>query len=55
MWSNRFTAYTQAMIRNGGRNGIAFTAGFRWALGKNNEKKDNSIVPVGRKVIKSSK
>ena len=30
----RFTGYTQAMIRNGGRNGIALSAGFRWALGK---------------------
>ena len=25
----KFTAFTQAMIRNGGRNGIALTAGFR--------------------------
>ncbi|MCM1004390.1 MAG: autotransporter outer membrane beta-barrel domain-containing protein [Candidatus Gastranaerophilales bacterium] len=31
---DRFTAFGQAMIRNGGRNGIAITAGFRWALGK---------------------
>lgn len=30
----RFTGYTQAMIRNGGRNGIALSAGFRWTLGK---------------------
>ncbi|MCM1338330.1 MAG: hypothetical protein NC191_01505 [Muribaculaceae bacterium] len=33
-WKDRFTAYGQAMIRNGGRNGIALTGGFRWALGK---------------------
>ena len=33
-WNDKFTAFTQAMIRNGGRNGIALTAGFRWALGK---------------------
>ena len=31
---DRFTAYGQAMITNGGRNGIALTGGFRWALGK---------------------
>ena len=31
---DRFTAYGQAMITNGGRNGISLTAGFRWALGK---------------------
>lgn len=30
----RFTGYGQAMIRNGGRNGIALQFGFRWALGK---------------------
>ena len=31
---DRFTAYGQAMITNGGRNGISLTGGFRWALGK---------------------
>lgn len=30
---DRFTGFGQAMIRNGGRNGIALTMGFRWALG----------------------
>ena len=30
----RFTGFGQAMIRNGGRNGIALSFGFRWALGK---------------------
>ncbi len=29
----RFTGFGQAMIRNGGRNGIALTLGLRWALG----------------------
>ncbi len=33
-WKDKFTAYGQAMIRNGGRNGIALTGGMRWALGK---------------------
>ena len=27
-------AFGQAMIQNGGRNGISLTAGFRWAIGK---------------------
>lgn len=27
-------AYGQAIVQNGGRNGISITAGFRWALGK---------------------
>ena len=30
---DHFMAYGQAMIQNGGRNGISLTAGFRWALG----------------------
>ncbi len=30
---DHFTAYGQAMIQNGGRNGISLTGGFRWALG----------------------
>ena len=32
-YGDRFTGYLQAMLRNGGRNGIALTAGWRWALG----------------------
>ena len=31
---DRFTGFGQAMVRNGGRNGIALQFGFRWALGK---------------------
>ncbi len=31
---DRFTGFGQAMVRNGGRNGIALNFGFRWALGK---------------------
>ena len=38
-WNDKFTAFTQAMIRNGGRNGIALTAGFRWSLGKDTTEK----------------
>lgn len=30
---DRFTGFGQAMMRNGGRNGIALTMGWRWALG----------------------
>ncbi len=32
-YGDRFTGFGQAMLRSGGRNGIAFTLGFRWALG----------------------
>jgi outer membrane autotransporter protein len=37
---DHFMAYGQAMIQNGGRNGISLTAGFRWALGHNCKVKD---------------
>lgn len=32
-YGDRFTGFGQAMLRNGGRNGIALTLGLRWALG----------------------
>jgi hypothetical protein len=44
-WADKFSAYGQAMLRHGGRNGVALTLGFRWALGKDSTKekveKDN--------------
>ena len=33
-WGDRFTGFFQTMIRNGGRNGVALSLGFRWAIGK---------------------
>ena len=38
-YKDDFIAFGQAMVRNGGRNGISLTAGFRWAIGKNNSNK----------------
>nr|MCR5261866.1 hypothetical protein [Candidatus Gastranaerophilales bacterium] len=38
MIGDRFTGFGQAMFRGGGRNGVAFTFGFRWALGELNDK-----------------
>ena len=32
--NEKYTAFGQAMIHNGGRNGISLTAGLRWHLGK---------------------
>ena len=53
-WKDRFTAFGQAMIRNGGRNGIALTGGFRWALGKgvNETPKEKVQAPV-QKVMRA--
>ncbi len=36
-WKDRFTGFAQAMVRNGGRNGVALTFSFRWAIGKGSE------------------
>ena len=33
-FNEKFMAYGQAMIHNGGRNGVSFSAGFRWKVGK---------------------
>ena len=55
-WADRFTGFLQAMIRNGGRNGVVLSAGFRWTLGKNNKKtKHNTSAPERKTVIKSLK
>jgi outer membrane autotransporter protein len=37
-WKDSFCAFGQAMLRNGGRNGIALTFGFRWSLERNKGK-----------------
>ena len=33
-WGERFTGFFETTVRNAGRNGVAFNAGFRWTLGK---------------------
>ena len=53
-WGERFTAFFQTMIRNGGRTGVVLTAGFRWALGKEPNYDSQKVqVPSQKKVIKS--
>lgn len=51
-WADRFTAFAQTMIRNGGRNGIVLSLGFRWTLGKNTVDKVDSTKST-RTVLKS--
>ena len=45
VFKDRFTAYAQIMLRNGGRNGIAASFGGRYMLGKESgsEKQQNSL------------
>lgn len=42
IWSEKCSGFVQAMLRNGGRNGIALSFGFKWGIG--NEK--NTIEKV---------
>ena len=60
-WNDKYTGYLQAMVRNGGRNGVALTGGFRWAIGKDSKPvekvydpntKTSHSDPAQRKVIK---
>jgi len=46
-WNDKFTGFGQVMIRNGGRNGVALTAGFRWALGKEGKPIEKTQRPNG--------
>ena len=55
-WKDSITGYLQTMIRNGGRNGIALSFGFRWTLGKNNnnkllQKENPTVVKLHRKKL----
>ncbi|MBQ9244931.1 hypothetical protein IJ182_01545 [bacterium] len=45
-WKDRFTAFGETMVRNGGRNGVVLQGGFRWTVGK-----DYSNVPTKKKYI----
>lgn len=42
-FKDRYMAFGQAMIQNGGRNGISLTAGFRWAIGCDKDKEKVSL------------
>ena len=55
-WKDSITGYLQTMIRNGGRNGVALSFGFRWTLGKNNnnkllQKENPTVVKTSQKKI----
>ncbi len=55
-WKDKFTGFLQAMVRNGGRTGVMFTAGFRWAIGKDPKPVEKvQSQPAERKVLKEKK
>ena len=58
-WGDRFTGFFQAMARSGGRNGVALSAGFRWAIGKDYhdypQDYKNRIPSSSKSVIKEQK
>ena len=51
-WKDKCTGYVQAMVRNGGRTGVALSAGFRWAIGKDSSDKTVESTSV-KKVLKA--
>ena len=53
-WGERFTAFFQTMLRNGGRTGIVLEGGFRWALGKEPAQKAKTS-EINKTVIKNYK
>ena len=53
-WSERFTAFFQTTIRNGGRTGIVLEGGFRWTLGKDSAQKAKTS-ENNKTIIKISK
>lgn len=55
-WGEKFTAFFQTMVRNGGRNGVSLSGGFRWLIGKEPEVKTDKI-DSGKKrtIIKTNK
>ena len=42
-WDDKYTAFGQAMVRNGGRKGVALTLGFRWAIDRDDDKKKDKV------------
>lgn len=50
-YQDRFSGFVQAMIRNGGRNGIALSFGFKWAIGKDNKRIEQVKSPVEHKKV----
>lgn len=50
-FKNKFSGFMQAMIRNGGRTGIVFTCGFRWALGKDYDSPNSNNEEKGKRTI----
>ncbi len=51
-WGERFTGFLQAMMRNGGRNGVILTAGFRWLFGQDNGKNEKVQTAPKKTVLK---
>ena len=51
----RFCGFIQTFITNGGRNGIGFQTGLRWAIGKDKQRRtERSSVPKEIKKIQIS-
>jgi hypothetical protein len=49
-WSDKVIAFGQVMLRGGGRNGVALSAGFRWAIGKEGKPIQKVSLPQSKEV-----
>lgn len=54
-FGERFTGFLQAMVHNGGRNGISLTGGFRWALGDDSHEHEKVHKPNDELKVKNEK
>ena len=50
-FKDRCMAFGQAMIQNGGRNGISLTAGFRWSLGKEGKGVNEKVMNPSKNTV----
>lgn len=54
-WNDSLSGFFQTMIRNGGRNGVALSFGFKWILGKENKPEQILFDNNGNKIVNSTK
>ncbi len=54
-WNDSLSGFFQTMIRNGGRNGVALSFGFKWILGKDNKPEQILFDNNGNKIVNSTK
>lgn len=55
LWNDNFSAYGQAVMRNGGRTGVALSFGFKWNVGRDHsDTKQKVMAQPDKKIIQKS-